>query len=57
MKKQLAIIGFAILVIACGVWLWTSFPAPLPTVPHSRRAAPPKDNTGLDAATMLPSDR
>lgn len=57
MKKQLAIIGFAILVIACGVWLWTSFPAPLPSVPHSRRAAPSNLDAAVDAAPMLPSDR
>ncbi len=54
MKKKLAIVGFAVLVIACGVWLWTSFPPPLQTVPHTRRTA------AIDAGAIVdvsPSDR
>ncbi len=54
MKKKLAIVGFAVAVIACGVWLWTSFPAPLPTVPHTRRTAPIDAGVIVD---VLPSDR
>jgi len=54
MKKQLAIFGFTILVIACGVWLWTSFPAPLRTVPHTRRAMPIDAGVTVD---VLPSER
>ncbi len=50
MRKKLAIAGFVLLVVAVGVWLWTSFPAPLPTVPHTRRAVP-------DASGVLPSSR
>ncbi|CAN5537244.1 hypothetical protein BH11MYX1_BH11MYX1_08620 [soil metagenome] len=54
MKKKLAIVAFAVLVLACGVWLWTSFPTPLPTVPHTRRPAPADARA---TTSVLPSER
>ena len=57
MNKRLAILGFICAVIACGVWLWTSFPAPLPTIPHARRAVPTDGAAAVDATAVLPSTR